>query len=320
MPLSTCSRSRSSSAQPVSSAIVSLLGLVIAFRIVSASTGGPCAAAVVPPTRQPVIAERPQASPAYDLRYKFHAGKDVHMVVDFDSQIRVQKGQAVTVAKMQSCTERHFHVVSVEPNGSAVLDLVMDNVRMSRSFDDKAPVVYDTRSSDLPTSEFQAVKDSVGSVLAQMEATDRGEMRSLVVRENLSNSRRIMTTDANENFLDILPDKPIRTGDEWSDDIKVSIAVTRSLQQKITLRRRYTLESVHGSVATIHLRTTELAPTDDPMVRAQLVQKTPEGTILFDMDLGMVTSRKLCCSRTETGIMGEGSVIGALSNLSCQLK
>jgi hypothetical protein len=80
------------------------------------------------------------------------------------------------------------------------------------------------------------------------------------------------------------------------------------------------LQSVKGNVATIHLSTTELVPTDDPVVRAQLVQKTPEGTILFDIDLGMVTSRKLRCSRTETGVMGEGSVIGALSNLSCQLR
>jgi Family of unknown function (DUF6263) len=286
--------------------------------------GSLCDTAGAAVTRQPVVAARPVAAvaapPAYTLRYKFQRGKDVSMVVDVDSQIRVQKGETVTVAKMRSTTERHFHVDSVEPDGSAVLGLVIDNVRMSRSFDNSPAINYDTRSDDRPTAEFKPVKDSMGIVLGQMEVAGRGEMRSLVVRENLTNDRRIMMNDASENFLDVLPEKPVRVGDEWSDDVKISVSVSRSLQQKITVRRRYTLVAVNGNVATIHLSMAELVPIDDPFIRGQLVQKTPEGTILFDMNLGMVTSRKLRCCRTETGVMGEGSVIAGLSNLECRLQ
>ena len=39
------------------------------------------------------------------------------------SQIRIQKGDYVELNTIQSVTERHFHVASVDADGSAVLDL-----------------------------------------------------------------------------------------------------------------------------------------------------------------------------------------------------
>jgi hypothetical protein len=119
------------------------------------------------------------------------------------------------------------------------------------------------------------------------------------------------SSDPSESFLDLLPTKPVHVGDEWFDDIKVKVSVSRTLNQKIAFRRRYTLESVDGDTATIRLRTSEITPVEDPHIRAQLVQRAPEGKITFSLERGQITARDVSCNRTETGIMGEGSQIAA---------
>ena len=128
------------------------------------------------------------------------------------------------------------------------------------------------------------------------------------------------TDDASENFLDTLPDHPVHIGDVWKDDIKVPVSISKDLHQKLILRRYYRLESVDGNVATIHLSTSELSPVADPMIRAQLIQKLPEGKILFDMAKGVVTSRDLRCVRIEAGVMGAGSVVAGNTSLKGSLK
>jgi len=80
------------------------------------------------------------------------------------------------------------------------------------------------------------------------------------------------------------------------------------------------LESVSGNLATIRMRTVEIPPVQDPQIRTQLVQRTPEGTITFDIDRGLTRSRDLTCSRTETGIMEGGGMIAATTHWKGSLR
>lgn len=267
--------------------------------------------------REAVVATRPvphESAPEYRLAYKFQANQDVHLVLTVESEIRVQKRQFVNTLTNQTTTERHFHVAKVNPDGSATLDLFIDRVQLSHGFNGGAPTIYDTNSDLEPPRQFQNVKECVGKISGQMKVTSRGELQQLL-RPYQSPS-----DDSSENFLDILPDHPVHVGDVWKDDIKVPVTVSKDLHQKLTLRRYYRLESVDGNVATIHLSTSELSPVADPMIRAQLIQKLPEGKILFDMAKGVVTSRELRCVRTEAGVMGEGSMVAGNTSWKGSLK
>jgi hypothetical protein len=273
-----------------------------------ASTAAAVAATPVA-TRRPIAAVRPEPlkPPEYRLVYKFHSNEDVHMPLVTESRMVVQKGPATVTTTNQSTVERHFHVASVAADGSAIVDLFIDNVKLSYAFNNGPPTTYDTGKNELPPRGFERVRESVGPH-GRVQFSARGSVVPLPgVSPNPS-------TDPSESFLDLLPAKPIHVGDEWFDDIKVKVSISRSLNQKITLRRRYTLESVDGDVATIRLRTVEITPVQEPQIRAQLVQRTPEGKITFSLERGAITARDLNCSRTETGIMGEGSEIAATTH------
>jgi hypothetical protein len=279
----------------------------------SATAGSPPSTTA---TREPVIAVRPaplKAPAEYRLVYKFEANKDVHMPLSVDSKILVQKGPAATASTNQSTVERHFHVALVEGDGSAIVELFIDRVNLGYAFNGGAPTNYDTNTPGPPPRGFEAVKQSVGP---------HGLVRFSPVGAVLpvAGIKSDPSTDPSDSFLDPLPAKPVRIGEEWIDDIKVKVAVGRNLNQRITLRRRYTLEAVNGNLATIRLRTMEITPVEDPQIRAQLVQRTPEGTITFDLERGAITARELTCSRTETGVMGEGSAIAATTHWKGSLR
>jgi hypothetical protein len=279
------------------------------------STTAPASTAGSDVTRQPIAAVRPGPLKAaeYRLVYKFHKNEDVHMPLTVDSQIHVQKGPVEQISTNQSTVERHFHVASVEADGSAIVDLFIDNVVLSYSFNNGTPVVFNAKAKGSPPPGFQGVQNCIGP-RGRVRFSPQGTVLPL------PNSSPNPSSDPSDSFLDLLPAKPVHLGDEWSDDFKIKVSVSRNLNQKITLRRRYTLESVSGNVATIRLRIVEITPVQDAQIRAQLVQRTPEGTIAFDLERGVTTARDLTCSRTETGMMGGEGMIAATTHIKGSLR
>jgi hypothetical protein len=273
------------------------------------STAPPSAPATAP-ARQPIAAARPEPPKPTEFRlaYKFLVNQDVRMPLAVDAEIHVQKGPSVTNSTNQSLVDRHYHINSVESDGSAIVDLFIDKVRLSYAFNGGRPIVYDTSKDPLPPRGFEEVSRSIGPH-GRVRFTPQGGLLPLS-----GGAPSDPATDPSESFLDLLPANPVKIGDEWFDDIKVKVAVSRNLAQKITMRRRYRLEAVNGNLATIHLRTTEITPISDPQMRIQLLQRAPEGNITFDIDRGVTVSRDLDCSRTETGAMGEGSQIVATTH------
>jgi hypothetical protein len=71
---------------------------------------------------------------------------------------------------------------------------------------------------------------------------------------------------------------------------------------------------VNNNVAVIRVATAEVTPVTDPQALAKMIQLTPKGTILLDIEKGAVTLRDLHCDRTEVGALGPGSSIAGISS------
>jgi hypothetical protein len=256
--------------------------------------------------REPIVASRPLAHDApaeFRLAYKFRLGQDVRMMMVMGSHIRVQKGNHIEDNTIQSMTERHYHVNSVDADGSAVLDLTIDKVKIAYSLNNGPPVTYDTRDSSPPPKGLESVKDCIGKH-SQVKVDVHGKVSTLEGSQ----------PNSTDEFLVILPEKPVRIGDEWFDDYQARVPVSKDLTQRVTLRRRYTLSAVNNNVAILRVATAEVTPVNDPQVLARMVQLTPKGTILMDLSQGTLTLRDLHCERIEVGVLGPASSIAGISN------
>jgi hypothetical protein len=119
--------------------------------------------------------------------------------------------------------------------------------------------------------------------------------------------------DFHGNVFITFPDRPLEPGDTWHEDFEIPINLTGRLRHNVALRRKYTLESVDGDIARIRLKTALLTAVRDPRLMVQLIMRTPESMIDFDVRQGLIVRRTTLCDETVIGPWGAGSSLHANS-------
>lgn len=269
----------------------------------------------------PAVAEKPEGETAaasadgYRLRYRFKTNDVVNYEVAHTMEITTRKDETSETASNESHAEKHYRVVSVDRDGNAILELMIDRVRMSARFGEADPVVFDSDKPSETPRQFAHVQKTVGQPLARIKVSASGEMLSVVDLLPELKAGESGDSDATRSFLIVFPERPVRVGDTWKDDPNPQVRVTvgKSLTRDVEVLRRYELVSVEGNLATIHVRNTVITPVRDPAIRAQLIQRSPEGEIVFDLENGLLVSRKMTIDKTEIGVFGDNSSMQAVS-------
>ena len=253
----------------------------------------------------PVVdAANPGAS-KYLLRYHFTAGDFVHYEVLDQAAVTTRKNDVKETMRNQSQVWRHYRVVSVNEAGEATLELMIDRVRMIAQFEDAAPSIFDSSDPNLQPQKFRAVLDSVNRPMSRITVDPQGE---LVNVQNLLPGKAA-ENDPAINFLVVFPEQAQPIGATWKQALEVDVPVTEKLKEKVKLIRNYTLESVEDNIATIHLATVLASPVRDPAIRTRLLQQTPSGKILFDLQTQQLTFRELKVNDQVIGAFGAGTLV-----------
>ncbi len=255
----------------------------------------------------PVIAA--DASEKYTLRYKFLAAKNVGYTVENISAVELHQGEAEQQVQHRELTDKHYQVINVDLQGNCILDLSIDRVQMSAAVDGGESVEFDSRTGDAPPPEFEGVAEKIGQPHVRVKVSPLGEVLSL---QWLQKDEQQPLTAKNAGNLDILmrlPEEPVGIGDVWKERFETDISVGESLQKAVTIQRTYRLTAVNGNVASIQLDTSVITPLREPEQEAQLIQKTPSGTIEFDLERGLMLSRQTKVDQQVVGFSGPKSFI-----------
>jgi hypothetical protein len=278
-----------------------------------------------PATAGPV--EAPLPVKRYAFRYRFRPNQLVYYDATQKSTVVIKKNGISDTTKNEKHERKHYRVVSVDADGSGLLELMIDRVNMSVQFGENDPVVFDSRSSQPPPRQFRAVKASIGRPQAKMRFARNGKLLKVTA---LNRAARVLggqlriapataANDPSHNFLVIFPKQQITVGESWSDRIVVQVRINRSLLRPVTLLRRYEFVSVKGHLATISLHTSVLTLVRDPKINMQLIQRTPSGTIVFDIDRGQIVSKTVTVNKRVVGALGDKSSMTVVSNLTEKL-
>lgn len=278
-------------------------------------------------------AQADEAAPRHRLAYRFRPGQELRYEIDHRSSVGVRKGEAMQTIEDHTITERRLRVVSVEEDGAAVIEPVIDRVRMTLQFDDAEPVQYDSADESAPPPRhFQEIHRTVGRPTARMRVAPHGELLGLTrlaVAEPVQSAesdgknptpkpteKAESEFQADENLLALLPAEPVPVGHVWKERFTAKVKVDRNIERAATLQREFKLEKVDGNIATIAVRIAIITPVADPAILAQLIQRTPAGTIEFDMERGEIISRTLSQDQTIYGAIGPMSSLRAASELT----
>jgi hypothetical protein len=257
----------------------------------------------------------------YLLRYQFKKDEVLYYQVDHETTMTTTRPELKETVTNDVRTRKSHRVVSVDSDGTAWIELAIEEARMSAQFGEGEPLCFDSQNPEECPKAYKHVRDIIGKPLAQAHVSPRGELLSTKPLLGAGGSETTkpakadgsLSDEASRNFLVEFPEHPVKVGESWNNTYKVNVRVGQSLRQPVTLQRSYELVEVADDLATIKLRTALITPIRDGMVLAQLIQMTPEGTMVFDLKNGRMVSRTLTIDKTEVGVIGGSSAMHAKS-------
>jgi Family of unknown function (DUF6263) len=262
-------------------------------------------------------ATNPEAVKKFLFAYKFQANQIIRYSVMNSSSVNSVKGDFSETNTNESNTKMHYRVVSVDSGNHAILEPVLDHVKMSAIFADADPITYDSQNNKEIPVQFTGVDKSIGKPLSRFKFNQQGKLLQILDLRNSGKGDPHLTNETNnsvellgnQNFLIVFPDHPVAVGDKWNEKYESDLKVSESLNQRVKYLRKYQLDSVENNQAVFSLKTVLITRIEDPKLRLQLIQKTPTGKLVFNMQQGIITSRELNTDQTEFGIFGEDSKI-----------
>ncbi|MFN0195309.1 MAG: DUF6263 family protein [Planctomycetaceae bacterium] len=262
------------------------------------------------------------------LRYRFRPNQFLHYKVVHEMVIQMEAKGLTEVTKNTSISKQHLRVVSVGEDGSAIMEAMLDHVNMKSKFDDNEPTEFDTADPDKRPTQFEHILKEVGKPQGRVRVDATGKVLEMNVtagkNATAKNSviKNISKTESDKpeqeklesySLLVPLPEKPVALGEKWIDYMEIKVQVNK-LTRTIKVRRAYTLTKIEGNIAKIEFKTSILDDPQDPEVRVQLIQRTPSGSIRFDIENGKIISNTMHSDQTEIGIAGADSRMRAVSN------
>ena len=228
------------------------------------------------------------------LAYKFQASESLHLEYKQDLTMDIRHPDFKRKMVSQVISNKHLRIISVDANGNALVEPVIDRTRMTSRQDDDAESKFDSAEGpDSCPAEYRPLLASVGKPQVRIKFASTGKVIEATGVNGAASAARDIEKDPMLNFLIVFPDQPVRVGETWKDEFEAIAQLDKTLKQGVKLRREYRLLKRHGSQVEIELKTACLTPLRDPMVEMQIAGRLLSGKIVFDHERGQIVSREM---------------------------
>ena len=243
----------------------------------------------------------------YLLRYKFHPGETIRWEVTHQALIRTTVSGVSQTAESVSRSVKVWKVLQVQPDGTAILEHMVENVRMWQKLTGRQEVRYDSQTDKDPPPGFQTIAKSIGVPLAKITLSPSGKVlhRQRYISQPQEQPDSPITMP--------LPAEPVAVGGSWSETLELEVPLETGAVRKVKTKQIFTLKEVRDHIATIEAATQILTPNLPPEVEAKLIQQASAGTIRFDLQRGRVIEQQIEVDKRVIGFRGEASSLHCMS-------
>ncbi|MEK6260160.1 MAG: hypothetical protein AABP62_16195 [Planctomycetota bacterium] len=247
------------------------------------------------------------------LKYRFQPGQFVYYEVSGSVRYLAQQAGQSLETFQRNETSKHIRVVSVDDDGSALLEPIIDRIKMSggrrdsEETGDQTAIEFDSAQDKAAPTDFQSHKETIGKPMARFKYALNGELlavRIIATDISKSNAASADKADPKMSFLIPLPKEAIAVGYRWKQKYDEPVSIRQGLTQQIPMLRQFELTEVSDGIATIKFKTSILALLNDPKMMGGLAQQTPSGTIEFDIERGLIRSRKSVTKESVVNAFG----------------
>ena len=277
-------------------------------------------------------------SAAWTLRYQFQHGQKLRYQMEQKMTLDANLGErGQTIDRSALRQRRVFTSTSVQEDCSAEFTMQFENVWMQKQVDDNAPVEFDSsmKPGEVPLVYQQVAHQLKGSATRYILTTRglskqakktpvkvehaSGEKSSEPLVESESAAKTVQLASSSTvtqkeqgdpgSFLATLPEHEVRVGDTWKEQITVTARLQEDVNVEIPILRTFRLESVEDGIASISFVCSIQSRVRSPIVKGQLIQATPRGTIQIDTKRGLMLRRENIYDTSVFGALGQNTIL-----------
>ncbi len=254
---------------------------------------------------------------AVRLIYKFQPNESLHLEYKQDMTMDIRHAELKRKMRSQTIAEKHLRVISVDADGNALVEPIIDRTRMTSRQDDDAESKFDsTEGPDDCPAEYRPMLATIGKPLVRIKFAPNGKLLQANGVNGGAAAAKDIEHDPTLNFLIVFPEQPVQLGETWKDEFETTVQLDRSLKQGVKLRREYRLLKLDGSRAEIELKTVCLTPLRDPKLEMQITSRLLNGNIVFDHQLGQIVSREMRVESQVINGIGPNTMVSTVMTQS----
>jgi hypothetical protein len=195
---------------------------------------------------------------------------------------------------------KHWEIQDVDAEGIATVRLVLSAMRYEQTRPNGEVLTFDSANPAKSTPELrESMFKYIGRTLALLRVDGQGKVVEVLEGEGAK-------YESDPPFILRLPPQDVQAGQSWKRAYHVTLDPPLGTGEKIAGTQLYQVQKLADNRATIHL-STELQMPKNAAEQPPLLQKLPEGDIVFDIRSGRLLGVRLQIDKTVQGHQGDGS-------------
>jgi hypothetical protein len=240
------------------------------------------------------------AQPA-PLQFHWRQGQVLTYKVEHQTAVAEVIGSSTVATSSQLKLTKRWQVMDVDGKGVATLQLSLASLFTEQTRPNGEKLLYD--SAD-PARSDPALKEAMEKFLNQPLAVLKIDSAGKVVEVVKSVADRF---DSELPFLVALPTTAVAPGQSWQRPFQVVLEPPQGTGEKYDAVQKFVCKKADGSTAVFTLTTTFKNLPESQMDQIPLLQKQPQGEVVFDVPAGRLRSARLEIDRELRNHQGTGS-------------
>jgi hypothetical protein len=253
----------------------------------------------------------PASAAAVPARLTWKVGQVLTYKVEHSTHDRETGKDGIIEHKTSLLLTKSWQVVEIDADGVATVRLFLRQLVWEMTKADGTVLRYDSTDPEKSDKEMREWMDKLMKApIAVLRIDPLGRVVQVLQSRHGPASRYELELP----FVAWLPEGGFEPGKTWERQYTIVLEPPQGAGEKFPAVQRYTAGALEGSLAKVSLTTALKSPPEAATDQMPLLDKLPEGEVIFDLAAGRLQKATLRVNREIKNYMGEGTNYQVRSN------
>jgi hypothetical protein len=247
-------------------------------------------------------------------RFRWQPGVALTYRIEHRTSVtEITDGRKVEISSRLNLVRR-WQVLNVDAAGTATVQMSLAALRFEQTRPGGEVLLFDSAAPDKSSPELKGQAQFVGKPLAVLRVDNRG----VVIEVKECQFGPASQYESDPPFVVTLGNVTPTPGAGWERNYAVTLDPPQGAGEKYDAVQKYVCKAVAGNLATVALSTQFKKTPESALDRVPLIQKQPQGEVVFDLANGRLQAAQLRIDETLQNHQEPGSSYRCVSHYTEQ--